>query len=63
MRTNALAAAMLLAGLVLAGLSLAMKLGADFIPSLMASQEYWLAMGAFLALLIGTLARRSPPRS
>lgn len=60
MRTSALAATMLFAALVLAGLSLAMKLGAGFIPSFMASQEYWLAMGAFLALLIGTLAHRSP---
>lgn len=59
MRAGALAALMLLVALLLGGLSLAMKLGADFVPTFMVSQEYWLAMGAFLALLIGALSRSS----
>ena len=60
MRTGALAAILLWAALLLAGLSLTMKLGADIIPTFLTNQDYWLAMGAFLVLLMGTFACRSP---
>ena len=60
MRTGALAALLLWVALFLAGLSLTMKLGTDIIPTYLANQDYWLAMGAFLVLLMGVFARRSP---
>ena len=57
MRTGALAAVTLWIALLLAGLSLAMKLGSEVLPTFLVHQDYWLAMGAFLVLLVGVFLR------
>jgi hypothetical protein len=58
---GALATVLLWIGLGLAGLSLVMKLDNTSIPALMPGQEYWLAIGGFLALLIHALYCRTAP--
>jgi hypothetical protein len=54
----ALGAIMLWLALALAGLSLVMKLDPALLPSIVSSQEYWLAFASFLALLVPALYAR-----
>ncbi|MEZ5908034.1 MAG: hypothetical protein R3D31_04460 [Hyphomicrobiaceae bacterium] len=57
MRLNSPSIFVFLISLVLAGLALVSRLGFVHIPIYLPHQEYWLAMSAYLVLMVGTLVR------
>lgn len=57
MRLNAPSILTIFIAMLLGSASLAMKLGATFVPVYLPSQEYWLAIGGFLVLLVGSLVK------
>ena len=57
MRLNPPSVLVFLISVVLASLALITKLGFIFVPRYLPHQEYWLAMIAYLLLMVGVLAK------
>lgn len=58
MRLNPPAIGVFLIALVLAGLAVATKLGFLHVPRYLPHQEYWLAITAYMVLMVGNLVKR-----
>jgi hypothetical protein len=56
-RLNPPTIAIFLISLMLAALAMVTKLGFIPVPRYLPHQEYWLAMGAYLVLMVGNLVR------
>ena len=57
MRLNPPTILVFLISLILAALAVATKLGFLHVPRYLPHQEYWLAMTAYLVLMVGNLVR------
>ena len=57
MRLNPPTMLVFLISLVLAGLAVATKLGFLHVPRYLPHQEYWLAIVAYMVLMVGNLVR------
>jgi hypothetical protein len=57
MRLNPPSMLIFLISVVLASLALITKLGFIFVPRYLPHQEYWLAISAYIVLMLGNLVR------
>lgn len=57
MRLNPPTIVIFLISLILAGLAIITKMGVIPIPRYLPHQEYWLAMTAYLTLMVGNIVR------
>lgn len=57
MRLNPPTLVIFLISLILAALALVMKMGFVAIPRYLPHQEYWLAMSAYLVLMVGNVVK------